>query len=257
MPGIENQSAAATFQMTTSYNQIAGQSVEHLAALSDGIFAVAMTLLVLDLHAPAAEAIHSEGDLRLALIVLAPRLLTYMMSCLTLGIFWVGQQTQLNHLCPQPYLDASRISLRRNPRALLRGSPGGTHRIPYRAFGLLVQHPVARGHPLLDLAMCDGTRASQTRHFAGSADRDPAQNRDRPISLGRWRGVVHCQSILEHRRHFAGATELRDRTASAGNEAGVIGAHHGQLMRGNGPRQGLLKAAREVVIAISAPMPTR
>jgi len=82
----------------TNYNQIAGQSVERLAALSDGIFAVAMTLLVLDLHAPAAEAIHSEGDLRHALILLTPRLLTYMMSFLTLGIFWVGQQTQLNHL---------------------------------------------------------------------------------------------------------------------------------------------------------------
>ena len=39
--------------MTTSYNQIAGRSVERLAALSDGIFAVAMTLLVLDLRAPA------------------------------------------------------------------------------------------------------------------------------------------------------------------------------------------------------------
>ena len=82
----------------TTYNQIAGQSVERLAALSDGIFAVAMTLLVLDLHAPAAEAIHSEGDLRHALILLTPRLLTYLMSFLTLGIFWVGQQTQLNHL---------------------------------------------------------------------------------------------------------------------------------------------------------------
>ena len=82
----------------TNYNQIAGQSVERLAALSDGIFAVAMTLLVLDLHAPAAEAIHSEGDLRHALILLTPRLLTYLMSFLTLGIFWVGQQTQLNHL---------------------------------------------------------------------------------------------------------------------------------------------------------------
>ncbi len=33
--------------MTTSYNAIAGQNVERLAALSDGIFAVAMTLLVL------------------------------------------------------------------------------------------------------------------------------------------------------------------------------------------------------------------
>jgi TMEM175 potassium channel family protein len=84
--------------MTTSYNQIAGQSAERLAALSDGVFAVAMTLLVLDLRAPAAEVIHSERDLWHALLPLAPRLLMYMMSFMTLGIFWVGQQTQLNHL---------------------------------------------------------------------------------------------------------------------------------------------------------------
>lgn len=84
--------------MLTSYNRIAGQSVERLAALSDGIFAVGMTLLVLDLHVPLREAIHSEHDLWHGLTALAPRLLMYMMSFLTLGIFWVGQQTQLNHL---------------------------------------------------------------------------------------------------------------------------------------------------------------
>jgi uncharacterized membrane protein len=84
--------------MSTHYNRIAGQSVERLAALSDGVFAVAMTLLVLDLHAPAAEAIHSERDLLHALAPLAPRLLVYLMSFMTLGIFWVGQQVQLNHL---------------------------------------------------------------------------------------------------------------------------------------------------------------
>jgi uncharacterized membrane protein len=84
--------------MRSSYNRIAGQSVERLAALSDGIFAVAMTLLVLDLHAPASEAIRSERDLQHALLALAPRLLVYLMSFMTLGIFWVGQQTQLNHL---------------------------------------------------------------------------------------------------------------------------------------------------------------
>lgn len=84
--------------MTTGYNRIAGQSAERLAALSDGVFAVAMTLLVLDLRAPAAEAIHSERDLWRALLGLAPRLLMYMMSFMTLGILWVGQQTQLNHL---------------------------------------------------------------------------------------------------------------------------------------------------------------
>jgi uncharacterized membrane protein len=84
--------------MPTTYNQVAGQNVERLAALSDGVFAVAMTLLVLDLHAPAVEAIHSEQGLWFALQQLGPRLLMFAMSFLTLGIFWVGQQTQLNHL---------------------------------------------------------------------------------------------------------------------------------------------------------------
>ena len=84
--------------MKTSYNQIAGGSVERIAALSDGVFAIAMTLLVLDLRAPAAETIHGEGDLWRGLLALSPRLLMWVMSFLTLGIFWVGQQTQLSHL---------------------------------------------------------------------------------------------------------------------------------------------------------------
>jgi uncharacterized membrane protein len=84
--------------MTTAYNRIAGQSVERLAALSDGIFAFAMTLLVLDLRVPAMEAVHNEHDLWHGLTALSPWLVMYMMSFMTLGIFWVGQQTQLNHL---------------------------------------------------------------------------------------------------------------------------------------------------------------
>jgi uncharacterized membrane protein len=83
--------------MPSLYNNVAGQSVERIAALSDGIFAVAMTLLVLDLRVPAAEAIHSEHDLRHVLVALSPRLLIFIMSVMTNGIFWVGQQTQLNH----------------------------------------------------------------------------------------------------------------------------------------------------------------
>jgi uncharacterized membrane protein len=84
--------------MTTSYNQIAGRSVERLAALSDGVFAIVMTLLVLDLRVPLRDAVHSERELWLALAALSPRLIMYMMTFMTLGIFWVGQQTQLNHL---------------------------------------------------------------------------------------------------------------------------------------------------------------
>jgi len=84
--------------MKFSYNQIAGQNAERLAAMSDGIFAVAMTLLLLELRVPARGLIHSEADLRHALALLSPQLLVYVMSFITLGIFWVGQQTQLNHL---------------------------------------------------------------------------------------------------------------------------------------------------------------
>jgi uncharacterized membrane protein len=80
------------------YNRIQGRSLERLAALSDGIFAVAMTLLVLDMHIPSAAQVHNEGDLLLALGALGPQWIAYGMSFLTLGIFWAGQQTQLNHL---------------------------------------------------------------------------------------------------------------------------------------------------------------
>jgi uncharacterized membrane protein len=95
--------------MRTDYNRIAGRSLERLAALSDGIFAVAMTLLVLDLRVPVGEAIHaqqplwasgalqSEQTLWRALVALSDNFVTYFMSFLTLGIFWVGQQTQFNH----------------------------------------------------------------------------------------------------------------------------------------------------------------
>ena len=82
--------------MPTSYNQITGQSLERLAALSDGIFAVAMTLLVLDLHVPASELIHSQGELWRTLAEATPQLISYVMSFITLGIFWNGQQAQLS-----------------------------------------------------------------------------------------------------------------------------------------------------------------
>jgi uncharacterized membrane protein len=93
--------------MPASYHSFAGVSLRRLAALSDGVFAVAMTLLVLDLKAPSAPSraqrpVWSGGGggsehalLHSLLHGVAPRLLPYAMSFLTLGIFWIGQQAQL------------------------------------------------------------------------------------------------------------------------------------------------------------------
>jgi uncharacterized membrane protein len=80
------------------YNTIAGRSKERLAALSDGVFAFAMTVLVLEIRPPDIAAIHSERDLLHALAALSPRLVPFILSFMTLGIFWVGQQAQHNAL---------------------------------------------------------------------------------------------------------------------------------------------------------------
>jgi TMEM175 potassium channel family protein len=83
--------------MGKSYNLFAGQNLDRIAALSDGLFAIAMTLLVLNLAIPVAATIHNERELLRALAALSPRLIAYFMSFLTLGLFWIGQHTQLNH----------------------------------------------------------------------------------------------------------------------------------------------------------------
>jgi uncharacterized membrane protein len=84
--------------MQIHYNHVAGQNLDRLAAISDGVFSVAMTLLVLDVRVPQAGTIASERDLLHALGALTPRFVTYLMSFLTAGIFWVGQETQISHM---------------------------------------------------------------------------------------------------------------------------------------------------------------
>ena len=84
--------------MPTHYNFLAGGEVGRIAALSDGLFAIAATILVLDFHTPQPADIHSETALLGALVSSATRLLLWVLSLLTLGIFWLGQQTQLSQL---------------------------------------------------------------------------------------------------------------------------------------------------------------
>ena len=82
----------------TTYNRIAGGEVGRIAALSDGVFAFAATVLVLDVRTPEPADIASEAALASALWASAPRLLPWLLSLLTLGIFWLGQQTQLSRV---------------------------------------------------------------------------------------------------------------------------------------------------------------
>jgi uncharacterized membrane protein len=84
--------------MLSLYNRLAGRGLERLTALSDGVFAFAMTVLFLDIRVPKLGSVANEHDLWLAVVALGPSFVMYLMSFLTLGIFWVGQQTQLDHV---------------------------------------------------------------------------------------------------------------------------------------------------------------
>jgi len=197
--------------MPSLYNRVAGQGVERVAALSDGMFAVAMTLLVLDLRVPARDAVHSEHDLWRVLVALSPRLLIFLMSVMTLGIFWVGQQTQLNHFAragPQPRLDSHRVPVLCLSGSLFHCAFGRVHSLSDSAADLLVQCFAARTHTLLELELRNPGQPSLSRHPRRNSSRRCPPHRHRAIALCLRRRALLSQHVLQHRRHRNGASEL-------------------------------------------------
>ena len=59
--------------------------VARIDALTDGIFAVAMTLLVLDIRLPENLAVHDRAGLLQALMDLWPKFVPYALSFMVLG----------------------------------------------------------------------------------------------------------------------------------------------------------------------------
>jgi uncharacterized membrane protein len=64
-----------------------------IAALVDGIFAVAMTLLVLDLKLPEGLKMSSDAEVWRQLLELTGRFSTYTLSFIVLGTFWIGHHS--------------------------------------------------------------------------------------------------------------------------------------------------------------------
>ena len=75
-----------------------GHSVHRIEALTDGIYAVAMTLLVIDLKVPDHSLIHTTGDLVGAVVQLSPRFLAWMISFLVLAFIWFAHHRTFSHV---------------------------------------------------------------------------------------------------------------------------------------------------------------
>jgi len=80
------------------YDQIAGFNRQRIEAISDGVFAIALTLLILDIKVPVSETIHGEKDLLKAFVGLTPKLLSYFLSFMTLGIYWSAHSSQFHYI---------------------------------------------------------------------------------------------------------------------------------------------------------------
>ena len=81
-----------------SYNTISGFRLQRIEPISDGVFAIALTFLALDIKVPVNHLVHSEQDLISTFLPLAPKLLTYFLSFITLGIYWLAQSTQFHYI---------------------------------------------------------------------------------------------------------------------------------------------------------------
>ena len=79
-------------------NGRAGLSVHRSEALTDGIYAVAMTLLVIELKLPEHGAIHGGHDLAQALANLLPKVLAWVISFFVLAIFWFGHHRAFSYV---------------------------------------------------------------------------------------------------------------------------------------------------------------
>jgi len=67
-----------------------------IEALTDGIFATVMTVLVLGLNLPQAGL--SEPRIESEIVNLSPHILAYAFSFVVLGVYWIGHHNQFHYI---------------------------------------------------------------------------------------------------------------------------------------------------------------
>ncbi|MBD3887181.1 DUF1211 domain-containing protein [Phormidium tenue FACHB-886] len=77
---------------TTTHQTLGTQRIETLV---DGVFAIVLTLLVLDIQAPDAS---SEMDLLKKLWALRDNIFSYVISFVVLGTFWYGHTIEFHYI---------------------------------------------------------------------------------------------------------------------------------------------------------------
>lgn len=97
--------------ITENYRQsiAEGSSPERANAFSDAVFAIAMTLLVLEIHVPDTDG----GDLAASLAALLPSYLTFALSFVVVGAIWMAHHRKFRAIerLDQPLLRMNLVML--------------------------------------------------------------------------------------------------------------------------------------------------
>jgi uncharacterized membrane protein len=75
-----------------------GLELERLLFFSDAVFAIAITLLVLEIKVPEREAIESASTLLGALEDLIPKFFAFFLSFMVIGYYWFMHHTMFRHI---------------------------------------------------------------------------------------------------------------------------------------------------------------
>jgi uncharacterized membrane protein len=67
-----------------------------IEAFSDGVFAIIITLLVLEIHVPQVQGKDISAALAHSLLAMAPKFLTYILSFVLVCVWWVAHHHLLS-----------------------------------------------------------------------------------------------------------------------------------------------------------------
>src|SRR3954468_23385397 len=84
-----------------------------LEAFCDGVFAIALTLLIIDIKIPSTAEISTTADLWLALKHITPSILSFVLTFIIILITWLNHHNSLNLLnrSSSPFIYANGLLL--------------------------------------------------------------------------------------------------------------------------------------------------
>ena len=86
--------------MTGPHGRAAAEATafERLVFFSDAVFAIAITVLVLELRVPELPPERAEAELLAHLLELWPRFFAYLISFVVIGLYWIGHHRLFRHI---------------------------------------------------------------------------------------------------------------------------------------------------------------